>query len=642
MAKIKIKPENPKFDEPSIREHVGMLHRLAHGIDGLLVVSAFHANPLGDIDIPGTVSHCRVGDVEGTVEAVMAHASTPHLNVFIGAQVMRPGLQRGQRGRETDVLAVLALVVDLDADTGLAGKMPVDVHYALETSPGNYQPFLLLDRPLAPAEAKPLAAALKRASGSDHGTADITHVWRIPGTQNWPNKKKLDRGRSAEPVAVTIAESWDGTLTDVVSLRATLEPWSSSPTASAADVTIGTLSPAGDVSVTENAGTLLSANDVGDRSEHAARVVERLAFDGLTVEQAASVFLAAKGDWANRYATVERATKDFLRLWGKFGIPLIEERAEHSRIAQSFVENLKAAAANDNRSGLPDFTPAMHPDPFTPEAAGGLLEKIANWIFDTAIVPVRELSLAASIALLGGCFGKLAIGPTNAGVNAYLCTILGTAGGKGHPPKAIRNLGDLCGAMGAVSNGDPTSYAAIERMLRKNISTVAVLDEFGILLQDVNGRNQSSASASIRTMLLAIFDQSNSVFDGRIYASAETKKDDGPLIGPALTVLAMTTPSTLYSGLSAASVSDGFINRFVFVTGTRDEAGIRPPRLDVDLRPPSGLVAALQEAITSFPKGPKIDAKYKVPFRGGRARGGISALGASLYVAASPGVGGNF
>jgi hypothetical protein len=97
----------------------------------------------------------------------------------------------------------------------------------------------------------------------------------------------------------------------------------------------------------------------------------------------------------------------------------------------------------------------MHPNPFTPEAAGGLLAEIATWVNSTAIVPVKELSLAAAIALLGGCFGKSAIGPTNAGVNVYFCTLLGTAGGKGWPPKAIRTLGDLCGAQGAVSNGDP-------------------------------------------------------------------------------------------------------------------------------------------------------------------------------------------
>lgn len=618
IPKVKINPA-AAFDEAAIRAHVEMVHSLAAGIDGLLVTSAYFANLTGDSDAPGAVTHHAVGDVEGMVEAIMAHASTPNANVFTGLQVMRKGLARGKRGGEADIAAVLGLVVDLDADTGKSGQMPIEPNVVLETSTGNFQPFILFDRAVPPAEAKPLAASLKRATGSDHGTADIAHVWRIPGALNWPNKKKLARGRSPEPISVVVDLAWDGVLTSVDELRGALEPWATAP-AGHSSVTIGDLPSIEGVELSTRAAEMLAANDVGDRSEHAARVVEQLAFDGLTAEQACAAFLSATGNWFERYATKDPIA-DFRRTWAKFGLPHIEERESSAEFSTAFIEKNAGkrapVAANDNAPADLSSTPRMHPDPFTPQAAGGLLSEIATWVSKTAIVPVPELSLAAAIALLGGCFGKKAIGPTNAGVNVYFATLLATAGGKGHPPKAIRALGDLCGATGAVSNGDPTSYAAIERMLRKSISTVAVLDEFGILLQDINGKNQNSASASIRKMLLAIFDQSNSVFDGRIYASSETKKDDGPLVGPALTVLAMTTPSTLYAGLSAASVADGFINRFIFVTGARDENGIRVPSLDVNLKPPTTLVASLQRAITDFPKPPAGSTKAKVPFDGG-------------------------
>jgi hypothetical protein len=43
-----------------------------------------------------------------------------------------------------------------------------------------------------------------------------------------------------------------------------------------------------------------------------------------------------------------------------------------------------------------------------------------------------------------------------------------------------------------------------------------------------------------------IYDQADSTFDGRQYASADSKKDDSPIEGPALTILGMTTASTLY------------------------------------------------------------------------------------------------
>lgn len=277
-------------------------------------------------------------------------------------------------------------------------------------------------------------------------------------------------------------------------------------------------------------------------------------------------------------------------------------RVGEKRILAGFLQ-LSAqppAAANDNLPSIP--APAMHPDPFEPEAAGGLLRDISRWITSTAIIASPELSLVSSIALLAGLFGKKCLGPTSAGINVYLTTLLATAGGKGHPPKAIRALSDAVGSNGAVTNGDPTSYAAIERMLRKNTSTVIVMDEFGITLQDVNAKHRNAVAASIRKFLLAVYDQANSSFDGRIYASSDTKKDDGPIQGPALTVLGMTTSDTLYQGLSEASISDGFLNRFLFVTATAPDGPPVPPRLHRDAKPPAALIEALRGAITAFPK----------------------------------------
>ena len=164
--------------------------------------------------------------------------------------------------------------------------------------------------------------------------------------------------------------------------------------------------------------------------------------------------------------------------------------------------------------------------------------------------------------------------------------------------------------------------------MRRHSSTVVTMDEFGITLQDVNGRNASAPAASIRKFLLAIYDQADSVFDGRAYASEETKKNDTPIVGPALTVLGMTTPDTLYRGLSAASIADGFVNRFLFVSASRP-AVIHVPKLTGRDAPPRELIARLRGAITAFPKGisdappasrtslPQPAAKFVVPFSGG-------------------------
>jgi hypothetical protein len=121
---------------------------------------------------------------------------------------------------------------------------------------------------------------------------------------------------------------------------------------------------------------------------------------------------------------------------------------------------------------------------------------------------------------------------------------------------------------------------------------------------------------------LAIYDQGNSVFDGKAYASADTKKDDSPIIGPALTVLSMTTPETLVKGVSQESVADGFLNRFIFVESPPRAEEITPPDLSTDRSPPASIVHDLQRAVVSFPAkvdepGKSAKEKHKVPFFGG-------------------------
>lgn len=340
-----------------IRAHIEMLHGLAKGVDGVLVVSVFHASPTGDADVPGTVTHHAIGDVDGMVEAIQAQREVPGANVYTGLQVMRRGLGRGKRGTEADIVAVLGLVADMDSDTGRSsGEYPLSPDYVIETSPGNMQPFWLFDRPLAPAVAKEIASGLKVVTGSDHGTGDITHVWRVPGLGNWPNKKKLSRGRSPEPAAVTVIEPWGGSLTDPTALALAVAGRSST-TIDTRHVELGELPAVDGIDVSAKLAAMLAANDVGDRSDHAARVVEEMGFVGLPLDEGAALFLTATGDWLHRYPTEERARSDFVRMWGKFVVPREEVQAAGAEIGARLAEKHKSkepgkqlpAAANDNK-----------------------------------------------------------------------------------------------------------------------------------------------------------------------------------------------------------------------------------------------------------------------------------------------------
>ncbi|MFQ6181661.1 AAA family ATPase [Sinorhizobium meliloti] len=383
------------------RVHIDMLHRLANGLDGVLVVSAFNANLPND---KGTITHHRIGDVDGMLEAVEAHSGTPGANVYIGLQVMRRGLARGQRGKENDIVAVLGLVADMDSDRGLtAGEYPVEPNYCIETSPGNLQPFWLFDRPVLPAIAKTIARGLKSVTGSDHGTADIAHVWRVPGTLNWPTATKLERGRPAEPASVNVSAEWDGTLTDPLSLLAAVGSHSAATTAE--PVELGDLPDIDGVEVSAELAALLAANDVGDRSAHAARVVEKLAFDGHQTEVAASLFISAAGDWLGRYNSEERARADFSRMWAKFAKP-------STGAAQSFLRNLKAANDNEPPQSAPAKRTAANDNKRPTRAFPGIISSgqfVADFVPpDYLIDGIAQLRFIYSLTGMTGA-GKTAV-----------------------------------------------------------------------------------------------------------------------------------------------------------------------------------------------------------------------------------------
>jgi predicted P-loop ATPase len=217
-----------------IRSHVQLLHDLAHRASksGVLVVASYGEDPderndkgkLGKSITP-KVTHFRVGDIERMVACILKLSQDCHRNVYVPFSLMRPDLQRGQKGFENDVVAVLALVTDFDdADAkNWEGRLPVSANYVLETSPERFQAFIILDEAVDRIRGKVLAERLQGYTRCDYGTRDVSHVWRIPGCLNYPNAKKVHQyGRSRDPAVSRIEVPWAGDFTSVSTLTEAL------------------------------------------------------------------------------------------------------------------------------------------------------------------------------------------------------------------------------------------------------------------------------------------------------------------------------------------------------------------------------------------------------------------------------------
>lgn len=180
-------------DVTAIQTHVEFLTSLP--VPGTWMVSSYGEDPAtGEKLIPKV--HI-VSDVGLAVATIASWTQETHRNVYISAATMVVPPPPGTRGFETDIAYVPYLVADFD-DLDAANwptRVPFMPSWVLETSPGRFQCGFVFDRLVTPDEAKPLARGLKAFCRCDHGTGDIAHVWRIPGTINWPNARKAATGR---------------------------------------------------------------------------------------------------------------------------------------------------------------------------------------------------------------------------------------------------------------------------------------------------------------------------------------------------------------------------------------------------------------------------------------------------------------
>jgi RecA-family ATPase len=225
------------FDRDAIHQHFTYLHHAAVRAevpDGKVCLAVYGEDP----DTRETFAwarHFGVGDVDAMTAAAMEFDGVPHRNIYAPYVVFKPETPDGTR-LETDIAFVLALVNDKDADKGTAAPSPLPADYIIESSTGNFQEAMWLDKPLTPAEAKPLAQALKNATGAD-GANDIGHVWRVSGASNWPNHAKVHdpKGRRCSrrdraPQAVRVNKEWK-TWTTVETLRNALKDHMEAPKA---------------------------------------------------------------------------------------------------------------------------------------------------------------------------------------------------------------------------------------------------------------------------------------------------------------------------------------------------------------------------------------------------------------------------
>jgi hypothetical protein len=226
----------------------------------------------------------------------------------------------------------------------------------------------------------------------------------------------------------------------------------------------------------------------------------------------------------------------------------------------------------------------------------GLVGELARYFHDTAIRPVPEVALCASIAAMAGVAGRC-YNISNTGLNQYLLILAKTGIGKeaaasgigklwSEVRKTVPSIDDFMG---------PSTFAsgqALVKTIAEQPSFVSVLGEFGLTLQALCDPSANSAQVMLKKVLLDLYNKSGwTEFLGSMKYS-DKEKNVKIIHAPCVTILGESNPDSFFANLDLSHIAEGLIPRFSII----EVHSKRPPLNEGHgFAPPSSIVKPFAE-----------------------------------------------
>lgn len=204
----------------------------------------------------------------------------------------------------------------------------------------------------------------------------------------------------------------------------------------------------------------------------------------------------------------------------------------------------------------------------------GFMGALAVELKESVYRPVTEFSIIAALGFMAGVCGRQ-YNFSNTGLNLYLILVAKSGTGKEGIATSLGQLrAQLRPRIPVIDRfAGPARFPSASGLMRSfdtSRSFLTIMGEFGKMLAfmlDPNNQHQNSVEASI----LDLYGKSGrwDQYAGVNFAQKENKIE--AVQSPAMSVVGETTPSTLYSNLSATNVESGFLPRFCLIeyTGER-------------------------------------------------------------------------
>jgi len=199
----------------------------------------------------------------------------------------------------------------------------------------------------------------------------------------------------------------------------------------------------------------------------------------------------------------------------------------------------------------------------------GILGLAVEYANETAFKPQPQFAVQAALALASTAMGRRWVTDQRNMTSLYFVNVGLSASGKEHAKTVIERILEAAGQGKLIGPSGYTSASGVFSALKSRPVHIAVIDEFGRFLESAKATgNQHKVDA--QTALMEVFGRQTSTLYQQGFSQNGLTKDqkadlEKAVRHPSLTMLAMTTPSTLYENLSSHFVTSGFLNRFIIV-----------------------------------------------------------------------------
>jgi len=210
----------------------------------------------------------------------------------------------------------------------------------------------------------------------------------------------------------------------------------------------------------------------------------------------------------------------------------------------------------------------------------------------------KGFAIQTAIALASVILGRRFQTDNGNFTSLYLLNIGKSATGKEHAKTVIHKILKAANQTNLMGGSGYTSEGAVVSSALDKPRHISICDEFGRNIQAAKNSGDANFSGANSKLMEAI-GACHSVLRPRNYSTMGVAKDKAnelrkAIENPAITILAMSTPSTFFESIDHKAIMDGFIGRFIIhVSDAKREIRKRVANIDV----PESIISWINNAI---------------------------------------------